>query len=84
MWVLRLVGLGILVEGLPTPCCFVHMYGRFRKYFCAHHLPPTVTFVLPPQFTMFLKRDYARWAEGDDSRAAVVAEGEALIAPEEG
>eukprot|EP00903_Cladosiphon_okamuranus_P011788 g11079.t1 len=32
-----------------------------------------------PQFTKFLKRDYSRWAEGDDSRGAVVSEGETLI-----
>lgn len=46
--------------------------------------PLHVDVVLPPQFTMFLKRDYARWAEGDDSRAAVASDGEALIAPEDG
>ncbi|CAB1096377.1 unnamed protein product [Ectocarpus sp. CCAP 1310/34] len=36
-----------------------------------------------PQFTNFLKRDYARWAEGDDARAAVAAEGESLIATDD-
>ncbi|CAN0284961.1 unnamed protein product [Pylaiella littoralis] len=36
-----------------------------------------------PQFTKFLKRDYARWAEGDDTRAAVVSEGETLISSDE-
>ncbi|CAN0522787.1 unnamed protein product, partial [Ectocarpus sp. 12 AP-2014] len=36
-----------------------------------------------PQFTYFLKRDYARWAEGDDARAAVAAEGESLIATDD-
>lgn len=35
--------------------------------------------IFRPQFTKFLKRDYARWADGDDSRGAVVSEGEALI-----
>lgn len=43
--------------------------------------PPLFHFSLsfPTQFTKFLKRDYARWAEGDDSRSAVVSDGEALI-----
>ncbi|CBJ28056.1 conserved unknown protein [Ectocarpus siliculosus] len=36
-----------------------------------------------PQFTYFLRRDYARWAEGDDDRAAVAAEGESLIATDD-
>ncbi|CAM9691610.1 unnamed protein product [Ectocarpus fasciculatus] len=36
-----------------------------------------------PQFTYFLKRDYARWAEGDDARAAVAAEGESLISTDD-
>ena len=32
------------------------------------------------QFTRFLKRDYGRWAEGDDDRAAVASAEESLIA----
>eukprot|EP00904_Undaria_pinnatifida_P002053 jgi/Undpi1/11849/HiC_scaffold_4.g01548.m1 len=33
-----------------------------------------------PQFTRFLKRDYGRWTEGDDDRAAVASAEESLIA----
>ena len=35
--------------------------------------------VSAPQFTRFLKRDYAKWSEGDDSRSAVACEDETLI-----
>ncbi|CAM9324983.1 unnamed protein product [Choristocarpus tenellus] len=32
-----------------------------------------------PQFTRFLRRDYGRWSQGDDERAAVAADDEFLV-----
>lgn len=63
--------LGVIPGSDSAPCVVF----RRSPYTCHD---PRACFS-PPQFTKFLKRDYARWAEGDDSRGAVVSEGEALI-----